>query len=123
MILRRWRWMRPDDRPSEISKPICRISSVGWSVNHGQSGSSIRTTWKRTSMPDELAQNTSMLMDESSGHSHLLSADRTILERTFMEYRPFGVDERGEKVTDVSGMIVLDNVEFLQESIARTGGE
>ena len=39
-----------------------------------------------------------------------------------MEYRPFGVDERGEKITDVSGMIVLDNVEFLQEGVSRAHG-
>ncbi|HKN85634.1 MAG TPA: response regulator [Nitrospiraceae bacterium] len=73
-------------------------------------------------MLDEPSENTSTLMDEPLGHGQPLSADRTILERPFMEYRPFGVDERGEKVTDVSGMIVLDNVEFLQESIARAGG-
>ena len=73
-------------------------------------------------MPDEPCQNISMRMDKPSAQDELLSADRTILERPFMEYRPFGVDERGEKVTDVSGMIVLDNVEFLQESVARAGG-
>ncbi len=61
-------------------------------------------------------------MNEQPGHSSLLTADHTILERPFMEHRPFGVDERGEKITDVSGMIVLDNVEFLQEGVSRAGG-
>src|SRR5688500_16567268 len=63
-----------------------------------------------------------MMMDEQSAHAALLSEDHTILERAFMEYRPFGVDERGEKVTDVSGMIVLDNVELLQERRAGIDG-
>jgi len=33
----------------------------------------------------------------------LLSKDHAILERPFMEFRPFGMDERGEKIRDVSG--------------------
>lgn len=47
----------------------------------------------------------------------LLSKEHTILERPFMLYRPFGVDERGEKIADLSGMIVRDNVEFLEECV------
>ena len=62
------------------------------------------------------------MIDEPFTHMALLSEDHTILERAFMEYRPFGVDERGEKVTDVSGMIVLDNVELLQERRAGIDG-
>ena len=59
---------------------------------------------------------------ELAQEMELLSPDHTILERPFMEFRPFGVDERGRKITDVSGMIVRDNVEYLEESLTRIGG-
>lgn len=55
-----------------------------------------------------------MMSDKQSSKAVLHSVERTILERAYMEYRPFGVDERGARITDVSGMIVLDNVEFLK---------
>jgi signal transduction histidine kinase len=63
------------------------------------------------------------MLGELRTKAGLLSADRTILERAFMEYRPFGVDERGERITDVSGMIVLDNVEFLKECVSPSGSD
>ena len=50
----------------------------------------------------------------------LLSKDHTILEREFMEFRPFGANEYGEKIRDVSGVIVRANVEYLEEYVART---
>jgi signal transduction histidine kinase/ActR/RegA family two-component response regulator len=52
----------------------------------------------------------------------LLPQTRTILERPYMKFVPFGVDERGERVNDVSGMIVHDNVEYLEEWVTRTKG-
>jgi hypothetical protein len=55
--------------------------------------------------------------------TNLLSKDHTILERPFMEFRPFGVDERGEKVRDVAGVIVQANVEYLEEHVAQASGE
>lgn len=64
-----------------------------------------------------------ILPDDHSAQAPLLSVERTILERTFMKYRPFGVDERGERITDVSGMIVLDNVEFLKECVSPRGSD
>jgi len=54
--------------------------------------------------------------------TELLSKDHTILERPFMEFPPFGVDERGAKIDDVSGVPVLANVDYLQESVTRTAG-
>ncbi|MBA2253202.1 MAG: hypothetical protein H0W13_10975 [Nitrospirales bacterium] len=62
-----------------------------------------------------------MMQDEYPVKAILLTVERTILERTFMDYRPFGVDERGGKITDVSGVIVLDNVEFLKECVTPSG--
>jgi hypothetical protein len=52
----------------------------------------------------------------------LLSKDHTILERPFMEFRPYGKDEDGEKIRDMSGVIVQANVEYLGECVARTSG-
>jgi len=63
-------------------------------------------------------------------HSHrprqamteLLPKSHTILERQFMEFRPFGVDEHGDKIRDVSGVTVRANVDYLQEFVTRTRG-
>ncbi len=52
----------------------------------------------------------------------LLSKDHTILERPFMLYRPFGVDRTGRKIQDFSGVMVRDNVEYLQECVRRSKG-
>jgi signal transduction histidine kinase/ActR/RegA family two-component response regulator len=52
--------------------------------------------------------------------TELLSKDHSILERPFMEFRPFGLDERGEKICDASGVIVCSNIEYLQDYLART---
>ena len=53
----------------------------------------------------------------------LLSKDHTILERPFMEFRPFGVDERAAKIRDISGTIVRANVECLEDCVRRASGE
>ncbi len=52
----------------------------------------------------------------------LFPADQTILDRPFMQFTPFGVDGRGKRIGDVSGIVVLDNVEYLEELISRTRG-
>jgi signal transduction histidine kinase len=52
----------------------------------------------------------------------LFSRDRTILEKGMMEFRPFGVDEEGRKIRDVSGVTVRANVECLEEVVARKEG-
>ncbi len=54
--------------------------------------------------------------------TELLPPERTILDRAYMQFVPFGVDERGERIRDVSGMIVRDNVEYLEELVTRTKG-
>ena len=53
----------------------------------------------------------------------LLPKDRTILEREFMEFRPFGVDEQGEKIRDLTGMSIRATVLYLELSMARRYGE
>jgi len=52
----------------------------------------------------------------------LLSKDHTILERPHMEFRPFGKNERGEMIRDISGAIVKANVTRLEECVRRSQG-
>jgi signal transduction histidine kinase len=53
----------------------------------------------------------------------LLPKDRTILQREFLEFRPFGVDEQGEKIRDLTGMSLRATVIYLESSMARRHGE
>jgi hypothetical protein len=48
----------------------------------------------------------------------LLSKEHTILEKGAMEFRPFGIDEHGQKIRDISGVIVKASVDYLEESVA-----
>ena len=52
----------------------------------------------------------------------LLSKDHTILERPFMECRPFGVDEHGEKIRDISGVSVRAMVQYMERIVAIHNG-
>lgn len=52
----------------------------------------------------------------------LLPAEQTILEQPFMRCRPFGVDDRGERIQDFSGMVVRDNVEYLEDCVRQERG-
>ena len=52
----------------------------------------------------------------------LLPKDHTILEREVMEFRPFGLDEQGHTIRDLSGMSIRAIVVFLEKSMAREGG-
>src|SRR5262245_17188060 len=68
-----------------------------------------------SSMPDEVELNT-----QSS--PELLPKDRTILEREFMAFRPFGLDEQGHTIRDLSGMSIRAVFVYLEKSQARAGG-
>ena len=52
----------------------------------------------------------------------LLPKERTILEREFMEFRPFGLDDQGHTIRDLSGMSIRAVVVHLEKSQARAGG-
>jgi signal transduction histidine kinase len=52
----------------------------------------------------------------------LLPKDRTILEREVMEFRPFGLDEQGYTIRDLSGMSIRAVVVYLEESLVRKRG-
>lgn len=54
---------------------------------------------------------------------NVLSRERSILEREFMEYQPFGIDPAGQKIQDVSGVTVAANVCYLEETIELTQGK
>jgi signal transduction histidine kinase len=53
----------------------------------------------------------------------LLPKDRTILERELMEFRPFGLDEQGRTIRDLSGMSIRATVLSLEKTLARQGGD
>jgi len=53
----------------------------------------------------------------------LLPKDRTILEREVMEFRPFGADEQGRTIRDLSGMSIRAVVVYLEQSLSREQGE
>ena len=52
----------------------------------------------------------------------LLPMDRTILEREVMEFRPFGLDERGHTIRDLSGMSIRPVIVYLETSLSRERG-
>ncbi|THJ24567.1 MAG: response regulator [Nitrospira sp. CG24E] len=52
----------------------------------------------------------------------LLPKDHTILEREVMEFRPFGLDERGNTIRDLSGMSIRAIVVYLHSLQARVKG-
>jgi signal transduction histidine kinase/ActR/RegA family two-component response regulator len=53
---------------------------------------------------------------------HLLTKEHTILERPLMAFRPFGTDEQGHKIADVSGTLVLSSIQHLEKCVQKTGG-
>ena len=54
--------------------------------------------------------------------TELLSINHSILDRPFMEFRPFGIDERGEKICDIAGVVVQSNVEYMCDYLTRNAG-
>ncbi len=52
----------------------------------------------------------------------LLSKEHTILEKGTMEFRPFGIDEQGEKIRDVTGIKVSAYITHLEESVGEKEG-
>jgi signal transduction histidine kinase/CheY-like chemotaxis protein len=52
----------------------------------------------------------------------VLPKPQRILEREFMEYRPFGLTASGEHIRDVSGVTVKANVDYLEERISMDRG-
>lgn len=53
------------------------------------------------------------------GDLGVLPKDRTILEREVMGFRPFGLDEEGCRIRDLSGVSIRAAVVYLEKSMAR----
>ena len=69
-------------------------------------------------MTDRASKSPTSQLENAS----LLPKHHTILERSYMEFRPFGADEHGEKIRHVSGVVVRGNVDYLQECVTRNKG-
>ena len=61
-------------------------------------------------------------MSSTHAEIQLLSKDRTILEREVLEFRPFGLDEQGHTIRDLSGMSIRAAVVHLDKSLSRERG-
>ncbi|ULA63444.1 MAG: Hybrid sensor histidine kinase/response regulator [Nitrospira sp.] len=53
----------------------------------------------------------------------LLPKERRILDRPFMEFRPFGLDEQGQTIRDLSGMSIRAVILDLEKTLTRERGE
>ncbi len=53
----------------------------------------------------------------------LLPKDRSILDRPFMRFRPFGLTPGGEKIRDVSGFTIRANLDHLEDVVGAAEGE
>ncbi|MDH4370018.1 MAG: response regulator [Nitrospira sp.] len=75
-------------------------------------------------MPDRLAQSltTETPMVSCEEQSELLSQEHTILERPVMMFRPFGKDEQGNNIADVSGTLVVSAIEYLETCVEKSRG-
>ncbi len=51
-----------------------------------------------------------------------LSRADSILERPFMEFRPFGVDAQGQEISDITGLIIQSNVDYLYDYVSNRSG-
>ncbi|MCX5720804.1 MAG: response regulator [Nitrospirae bacterium] len=61
-------------------------------------------------------------MSSTHAEIQLLPKDRTILEREVMEFRPFGLDEQGHTIRDLSGMSIRAAIVHLDKSLSRERG-
>ncbi len=53
----------------------------------------------------------------------LLPKERRILDRPFMEFRPFGLDEQGQTIRDLSGMSIRAVILDLEKTLTRERGD
>ena len=53
----------------------------------------------------------------------LLPKERRILDRPFMEFRPFGLDEHGQTIRDLSGMSIRAVILDLEKTLTRERGD
>lgn len=63
-----------------------------------------------------------VLVSDSEAQQELLSLEHTILDRPLMKFRPFGKDEQGRKIADVSGTLAVSAIQHLEHCVEKTGG-
>jgi signal transduction histidine kinase len=74
--------------------------------------------------PSESFQHTGLASPQArdSQDSYFLPKAHRIIERRFMEFRPFGKTVDGQTIRDMSGVSIRSNVEYLEESVAKLRG-
>ena len=55
--------------------------------------------------------------------AQLLPKSHRIIEKGVMEFRPFGKEANGERIQDVSGIIVRANLEYLEDVVTQRHGQ
>lgn len=69
------------------------------------------------------AQSSDVAESVSVSQIELLPKEQTILDRPFMAFRPFGLDEQGHTIRDLSGMSIRAVILDLEKTLTREGGE
>jgi signal transduction histidine kinase/class 3 adenylate cyclase len=54
--------------------------------------------------------------------TEFLPIEHTILERPYMLFRPFGKEDTGEPINDMTGVSIRENVKYLEEFVSRERG-
>ena len=49
----------------------------------------------------------------------LLPKEHKIIEKGYMDYRPFGVPQKGERVQGISGNSIVGIIEYMMEVVAQ----
>jgi hypothetical protein len=80
-------------------------------------------TWTGRFGDDAMTSSTLDLVESQSlPNVELLPKDRTILEQGVMVFRPFGLDEQGHTIRDLSGVSIRAVTVFLEKLVASKGG-
>ncbi len=69
------------------------------------------------------AQSLDVVESAVMSQIELLPKERTILDRPFMAFRPFGLDEQGHTIRDLSGMSIRAVILDLEKTLTRERGE
>lgn len=76
-------------------------------------------TWTGRFGDDAMTSSTLDLVESKSlPNIELLPKDRTILEQGAMVFRPFGLDEQGHTIRDLSGVSIRAVTVFLEKLVA-----
>ena len=51
--------------------------------------------------------------------NELLSKEHRIIEKGFMTYQPFGMDENGDRIEDWNGQVIVGSIEYMMECVSQ----